>query len=123
MGYGVYLDQDARDSGVTRWAGYGVPAICDYPNCDVEIDRGLGYKCEQRYDEDETGNETEEEGCGLYFCGEHLLVGCPPEHDDFTPKPDTPEWERWMLTDKSWEQWRQEHPLDVIAMQQRQDAA
>ncbi len=26
-----------------RHIGYGVPAICDHPDCTEEIDRGLGY--------------------------------------------------------------------------------
>ncbi len=120
MGYSVYEDQDARDYGVVRWAGYGVPAICDDPNCNVEIDRGLGYKCETRYVEDDEGEETEEKGCGLYFCGDHLHVGCRTEHDTYTPKPDTAEWEHWILTDDSWEQWRAEHLDEVAEMTKRQ---
>jgi len=32
----------------TRWqrdVGYGVPAWCDHPGCEAEIDRGLSYVC------------------------------------------------------------------------------
>lgn len=47
-----------------RDIGYGVPAICDHPDCDVEIDRGLAYCCG-----DEPWGDV---GCHLYFCGEHL---------------------------------------------------
>lgn len=101
MGYAVYEDWDARDRGVTRWAGYGVPAICDMPGCDEEIDRGLGCKCER---------------CGLFFCGEHLYLTCPDTHNGLTPKPDTAEWERHMLTDESWQQWRDENPGLVDAL-------
>ncbi|WP_205529090.1 hypothetical protein [Microbacterium halotolerans] len=31
-----------------------------------------------------------------------------------TPKPDTAEWERWILTDESWAQWRAENS-DLVA--------
>src|SRR5688572_18744194 len=53
------------DSHWQRDIGYGVPAFCDHPKCDKEIDRGLSYVC---------GGEPYggERGCGLYFCGEHL---------------------------------------------------
>ena len=55
------------DSKWERDIGYGVPAICDHPGCNKEIDRGLGYVC---------GGEPYggEHGCGLFFCGEHLLM-------------------------------------------------
>lgn len=54
------------DSKWKRDIGYGVPASCDYPGCDAEIDRGLSYVC---------GGEPYggEVGCGLYFCAAHLL--------------------------------------------------
>lgn len=119
MGYAVYMDADARDAGVTRWAGYGVPGICDYPTCSREINRGLGFKCERRYVEGDGGEELEVEGCGLYFCLDHLPAGCPDGHDTFTPKPDTAEWVQWMLTDESWETWRQENPETVAQLRQR----
>jgi hypothetical protein len=55
-----YDDTWARD------IGYGVPAVCDHPDCKVKIDRGLGYVC---------GGEPYggEQGCGLFFCSEHLF--------------------------------------------------
>lgn len=103
MGYAVYEDSTARDRGVERWAGYGVPAVCDMPGCEVKIDRGMGYRC-----------EDQEEGCGLQFCNEHL------DHlthgDNITPKPDTAEWVEWMLTDESWGQWRAENPERVATL-------
>ena len=92
MGYQVYQDSAARDLGVTRWAGYGVPAVCDQPGCETEIDRGLGYRC---------GDATDD-GCGLSFCSSHLYIGggdpqmcerCCDQEQPFTPKPDTAEWE------------------------------
>jgi hypothetical protein len=62
-----------------RWGrdiGYGVPAACDHPGCDVEIDRGLGYVC---------GGEPYggEMGCGLFFCSEHLFYSDPENEDQF----------------------------------------
>ena len=49
------------DSNWNRDIGYGVPAYCDNPKCNKEIDRGLSYVC---------GGEAfgGEKGCGLYFC-------------------------------------------------------
>lgn len=124
MGYAVYEDRAARDLGVERWAGYGVPAICDLPGCSAEIDRGMGYRCEEytvyRYfdadgeqctSEDDWEDEREEqaEGCGLHFCSDHLDHG-HGHGDDVTPKPDTYAWVDHMLTDDSWEGWRTENP-------------
>lgn len=112
MGYSVYEDRAARDHGVLRWAGYMVPAECDFPTCDEEIDRGLAYRCEEyvRYEWDEDTEEEfefEEEGCGLSFCGAHQYH---PDHGDgVIPKPDTKEWVEHILTDESWEQWRAEN--------------
>jgi hypothetical protein len=105
------------DSNWKRDIGYGVPAICDFPGCGTVIDRGLGYVC---------GGEPYggEDGCGLYFCGEHLmfsfgepnrqlcercLTGKPP----FEPTPDTAEWLNWKLTDESWAEWRRVNPAEV----------
>lgn len=120
MGYAVYEDETARELGVTRWAGYGVPGVCDDPECDTEIGRGMGYRCERRYIEDADVQEREVEGCGLHFCEEHLSTGCSEEHATYTPTPDTPEWERHMLTDDSWEQWRTDNPGLVALMQAHQ---
>ena len=128
MGYQVYEDITARDHGVERWAGYGVPAICDLPGCTVEIDRGMGYRCEEWTDyeyrlEGETVSgdddwdeelEVEREGCGLHFCDEHL--DHPQHGDGISPKPDTEEWMRWILTDESWQDWRDENPQKVEQM-------
>lgn len=122
MGYQVYEDRAARDLGVERWAGYGVPAICDHPECEAEIDRGFSYRC----------GEDDEAGCGLSFCASHLLIGgvdpemcirCCEEEPPFTPKPDTAEWESWMLTDDSWRTWRDENPERVAAMRARVEGA
>ncbi len=113
MGFGVYEDREALENGVSRWAGYMVPGICDMTGCDnpLPMGRGLGNKCETRYTEDiVTGDEVEEQGCGLFFCGEHAPVSCPDDHIGLTPKPDTSEWEEHILTDDSWARWREENP-------------
>lgn len=112
MGYGVYYREH-------RWAGYGVPAICDHAGCGKPIDRGMDYMCGE-----EPGAEK---GCGLFFCGDHLWFSlvdndpqmcqrCCDDEPPFEATPDTDEWVQHMLTDDSWEQWRQENPRQVAAM-------
>jgi hypothetical protein len=101
MGWSVGFDPNWR-----RDIGYGVPAICDYPGCGQQIDRGLGYVCGgQPY-----GGE---DGCGLFFCGLHLAllcIRCENNEPPFEPTPDTAEWLEWKLTDESWREWRQQNP-------------
>ena len=112
--------QVGYDSNWKRDIGYGVPAICDRPGCGAAIDRGLAYVC---------GGEPYggEHGCGLFFCGEHMLFGetiprcqqcerCLNGEPPFDPTPDTREWVEWKLTDGSWGQWRDENPDAVSAM-------
>jgi len=104
------------DTNWNRDIGYGVPAICDQPKCDEQIDRGLSYVCggEQPF-----GGDS---GCGLYFCSKHLYSHTFRNGDDgefckrcirhrlpYNAKPDTKEWIKWKLTDKSWKQWRHEN--------------
>jgi len=104
------------DSKWDRDIGYGVPAECDHPDCDAQIDRGLAYVC---------GGEPYggEHGCGLFFCDRHLYFGTdepdepedepeidpsdesPPEHRSFEPKPDVKEWLDFKKTDPSWAEW------------------
>ena len=145
MGWSLGWDQ--------RWnrdVGYGVPAYCDHPDCNEEIDRGLSYVC---------GGEPfgGEDGCGLYFCEKHrqsveLFIDAegndqwgddaPKEHEDgevielcsrcaardsdgerappFDPKPEHPRWLKHMLTDASWEVWRAENPRKVEQMRVQQ---
>ena len=110
MGWQIYEDIKGRP---LRFAGYGVPAYCDHPDCNEEIDRGLAYICGEI-------NRGEERGCGLHFCGKHLRHSprygqlcerCYPRiKKEFTPKPDHPDWVRHVLTDESWKQWREENP-------------
>lgn len=109
MGWAVgYDDTWQRD------IGWGVPALCDHPDCNEEINRGLGCVC---------GGEPYggDDGCGLFFCEGHLsynvscercLAGEPP----FEPKPDVPEWINWKLTDESWAEWRESNPEKVASM-------
>ena len=97
------------DSNWKRDIGYGVPSICDHPDCSSEIDRGLSYVC---------GNDVYggEDGCGLFFCAKHSVnwlqqcERCESGSDPFQPTPDTQEWRDWKRTDESWAQWRAENP-------------
>jgi len=99
------------DNNHQRDIGYGVPSICDHPDCNEEIDRGLSYVC---------GGEPYggERGCGLFFCGEHLFYDgvrthlcerCIENKPQFTKKPDVKEWIEWKLSDDSWSEWRSEN--------------
>lgn len=105
MGWQVYEDTKGRP---LRMAGYGVPAYCDHPKCNEEIDRGVIYICGEI-------NRNEEDGCGLHFCSAHLnhkqlCARCARHKDPFPPKPDHPTWVQHVLTDDSWKQWRTENP-------------
>lgn len=98
------------DPRYARDIGYGVPAICDHPDCDVEIDRGLSHVC---CHEEPFGGE---EGCGLFFCDKHLASGkcerCEKGELHFMPKRDTEQWTNHKMTDESWSEWRNQngHP-------------
>ncbi|MCV7174782.1 hypothetical protein H7H98_03235 [Mycolicibacterium sphagni] len=124
------------DTNLYRDIGYGVPAICEHPDCDARIDRGLAYGC--------GGGVMSDEGCALYFCHDHLgnyhddfvddngeviealCERCAERYrnpDDMTwapfrPKPDLLEWLRHKLTDGSWGEWRLSHPGQVEAMRE-----
>ena len=117
MGYQVYRVGK-------RWGGYGVPAICEHPDCDEEIDRGVSYAC--------GGEPFSERGCDMYFCSKHLIyhnfnVGggreirevcerCDKYRPQFPYKPEHPDWIKHLLTDKSWAEWRKENPDEVKAL-------
>ena len=99
------------DSDHDRDIGYGVPAVCDHPGCNNEIDRGLSHVC---------GGEPYggEHGCGLFFCEEHLFFDdglpqlcerCCDGGEPFDKKPDSIEWMEWKLTHPSWRRWREEN--------------
>lgn len=98
MGWAVGWDFDHG-----RHRGYGVPAFCDAKECREEIDRGLGFVCE--CDE----HRDDDLACTIFVCGEHSCAdveesALPPEH---------PDWLRHVLTDESWENWRDEEPALV----------
>lgn len=117
MGYACYYIGEHD-----RFCGYGVPCICEHPDCTEEIDRGLGHACG-----DEPAGRGDY-GCGLYFCSQHLPGYRKPRGADryhqfcqrcanykppFKPKPETTEWMRHILKDKSWKEWRAENPAKV----------
>lgn len=109
MGWSIGFDSDWQ-----RDIGYGVPCLCDHPECDKRIDRGLSYVC---------GSEPRggDRGCGLYFCESHLFIHgrhslcsrCKARRKPFDAKPDTDEWVRWKLSDESWAKWRAENEVWV----------
>lgn len=76
MGYSYYVLPDGRE------AGYAVDAVCDYPDCEEEIDRGLGYLCGIAPD---GWRDPKAPGCGKYFCSAHLFEGT---HDCPNPEPE-----------------------------------
>jgi hypothetical protein len=106
-----------------RWKrdiGYGVPAKCDHPDCNEDIDRGLSYVC---------GGEPYggDKGCGLFFCAAHKHYKKFEDGDEapvcqrcgrgmlpFIPKDDMKQWKMWKLTDKSWAQWRTDNNIKGI---------
>jgi hypothetical protein len=99
IGYDKHWDRDI---------GYGVPATCDHPGCNEEIDRGLSYVCGGK----PYGGRY---GCGLYFCSKHIggfthkCERCQAKEKPFDPKPDVPEWINHKLTHESWAEWRAEN--------------
>jgi hypothetical protein len=111
MGWAVY---ESPSGHRLRWAGYGVPAYCDHPECNEKIDRGLAYICGM------VNTAGADRGCRLHFCSKHLLMSpkygqlcerCyPRQKKPFDPKPDHPEWVQHVLTDESWKQWREDNP-------------
>jgi hypothetical protein len=108
MGYSIGFDSNTK-----RDIGYGVPAVCDHPGCKKPIDRGLGHMCGGLQTEGKWNN-----GCGLFFCGEHLRVTgvcarCSSGRTAFKPKADVDEWLRHKLADASWGKWRKAHPVEV----------
>ena len=82
------------DCGSDEWErpiGYAFPALCDHEGCTVPIDRGLGSCCGSHR------SHHDGEGCGLYFCGEHLIDhGCPVYLDDAGANAFWGRWEQRM---------------------------
>jgi hypothetical protein len=134
MGWAMGFDRKWQ-----RDIGYGVPAICDHPDCTEEIDRGLPYVC--------SGQQPHggDHGCGLFFCGEHLSFsefddhgGMHPKNNGearecdmcercynfeppFQKKADTIGWMDHKLSHESWQKWRGENTALVIEMQKQVD--
>jgi hypothetical protein len=123
VGYAIY-EINHRD------CGYGVPCLCDHPECEKKIDRGLSYLCGE-------SPGDEQFGCGLYFCESHLVGMRKPRGLDrsiwlcgrcyryltpYDPKPDIAEWIEWKLTDESWQRWREENAELVEMMRESLNA-
>tara|TARA_Y100001963_G_C6731062_1_gene423908 strand:- start:212 stop:559 length:348 start_codon:yes stop_codon:yes gene_type:complete len=110
MSWAVGQDANGRD------IGYGVPAVCDHPDCTKEIDRGLAYRC---------GEIHADDGCGLYFCNKHKLMTsehyqsgelcerCINGQDPFKPSADAPEWVNHKMTHPSWAEWRKANKMST----------
>jgi len=105
------------DTNWKRDVGYGVPALCDHPDCSEEIDRGLGYICGG-----EVGGGGH--GCGLFFCGAHragrheTCERCDAGRGAYAAKPDITEWIEHKLTDESWQAWRDRSPGEVAQLRE-----
>ncbi|MFH8253084.1 hypothetical protein ACH3VR_22140 [Microbacterium sp. B2969] len=103
-------DEIYRDWSADRWAGSRVPAFCDWPTCQVEINRGRDFRCVAHGVDD---------GCELFFCPRHLVQIAV--HDLVRPKPDHARWELMILTDDTLEPWRQNHPTELEQERRRQE--
>ena len=105
-----------------RWGGYGVPAICEFPDCNEEIDRGISFAC--------GGEPFSQYGCDRYFCEKHrnyhcfntgnservcveVCKRCVNRKPPFPYKPETEQWVKHLLTDESWKKWREKNPEKV----------
>ena len=120
MGYQIYKVGQ-------RWGGYGVPAICEHPSCNKEIDRGVSFAC--------GGEPFSEYGCDRYFCDKHRYYSYPRFNEDgvtidedfcvalcekckngeepFDYKQEHKDWVKHLLTDKSWAEWRKNNQEEV----------
>ena len=109
IGYDAHWERDV---------GYGVPCLCDHPDCNEEINRGLGYVC--------GGEPFGGDFCGLYFCGKHMFYDadaetqlcerCVQSDIPFELKPDIKKWRDFKKTDDSWAKWREENPQAALAL-------
>ncbi len=104
------------DEHWNRDIGFDVPAICDHPDCEKAIHRGVEHVC---------GSEPYggDSGCGLYFCEDHLelktldaskestalCAQCSSGKEPFEPTPDTKEWVDYKETSHYWAGWRTYH--------------
>lgn len=90
-----------------RDIGYGVPAFCDHPGCGEEINRGLGYRC-----------EDENCGCSKFYCLTHRYAR---HTHDAPPSRVHPLWRNHLLTDNSWRLWRLANPERVAVLRAEVD--
>lgn len=125
MGYAVYQVGQ-------RWGGYGIPAYCEQPECNEEIDRGMAFAC--------GGEPFSEMGCDRYFCSKHkqytcwkrdgseeqcdhekkckcecfeVCERCSKNESPFPYKPEHPDWVNHYLKDGSWATNRKNNPDKV----------
>ncbi len=108
MGYSLGQNYAGRD------IGYGVPALCDAPGCNVEIDRGMDWQCDRTTI-----------SCAHFFCSKHRHTHSCREFNrgKLTPKPDIPKWVWWKMTAPSWQKYRDELPApEFKSMQAIADA-
>lgn len=61
MGWSYGKNMDGKE------VGYSVQAVCEQPDCDAKIDRGLAYAC----GDDHGGGDG---FCDGYFCYRHLSL-------------------------------------------------
>lgn len=124
MGYQIYRVGN-------RWGGYGVPATCEHPDCNEEIDRGVSFAC--------GGEPFSEHGCDRYFCSKHLnytyfnpstgkkcrhkkdcdcdliqvCERCAAGKVSFDYKPEHKTWLKHILNHRSWQKWRHKNSEEV----------
>lgn len=98
-----------------RFAWYWVPAICEHPNCNKEIDRWMAFAC--------WWEPFAEWYCDRYFCSKHLQFifdeddnmspqcceRCAEWKEPFPYKPETEERKEHVNTDKSWKERREKN--------------
>lgn len=122
MGYAIY------SIGHDRHGGYGVPAFCEHPDCNEEIDRGISFAC--------GGQPFSELGCDRYFCSKHrqyknwdeekgqwcnhkddcecegaeICDRCATDKAPFDYKNEHPDWVKHVLKHESWAEWRKHNP-------------
>ncbi|MRG98823.1 hypothetical protein GIY21_00790 [Xanthomonas sontii] len=99
MGWSIGYDEQWQ-----RDIGYGVPAYCDHPGCDAEIDRGLGHIC-----------EDPQCACGKFYCAQHRYDTTAHNHDA-PPSREHPLWIEHVLTHSSWQKCRDQNPAKVAPL-------
>lgn len=90
--------------------GNSVPAVCQRPDCDVVVHRGIVHICGM------DPAAASGVGCGLQFCGAHLrgpgqtCDRCAAGEPPYPTKTEAPEFPEWRLTDPAWSAWREANP-------------